>query len=693
MNKRIILFFTLSVMTVFHSMAQEPSDSLLAKELQEVVIEAPRVVHKFDMDVYHPSKSAVGISKNGMQLLANLMIPTLSVNDVLGTVTAAGQSVQVRINGREASVTEVRNLLPETIKRVEWIDDPGLRYNGANYVLNFIVSNPTVGGSLMTSGRQALTTRFGTYNADLKLNSGKSQWSVGGFYKLTDNIKAYRDYYETFTYTDGHQLTRIEKPEGGSVSDHRGDGWVTYNYVKPDTTVFYVGLYGHRNISSKEQYSGMLSLSDGSDDLHLDNNSGSQGTTPSFSAYLEQNFAKKQMLVVDFSASLYMGHTFSGYQESLPGAAGYLTDITTYIKDRNQAYAAEADYIKKWNKSRLTAGVSYTANRNRSVYLNLDNRVFHQRQDKVYFFAEYYRQINKFALTAGMGMQYNDFNFRESGKGTSSWNMRPRATVAYSLNSRHKFRIRFSSWQSAPSLAQTNIAPQQIDGFQWNIGNPALKTSDSYMLSFRYSYSFPRVDGTFGIKAFTSPNAIAPYMEWEGDRLITSYENSQGHDVLTFNLSPQVEIIPGWLTASGTIEYRAERMKGTGYCLYNHNWSGNAQVMVMHKGFVLTCQYNKSSRQLFGEKISWNEDFSLIDISYNWKKWQFGAGMLMPFGKYDQGSRLLGKYNANEKHMRINLRIPYLSVSYNIQWGHQKRGTSKRINADASVDQSSTGSR
>lgn len=67
----------------------EPQDSIAVQELQEIVIEAPKVIRKADMDVYHPSRSAVDNSQNGMQLLNNLMIPTLAVNDALGTVTAA----------------------------------------------------------------------------------------------------------------------------------------------------------------------------------------------------------------------------------------------------------------------------------------------------------------------------------------------------------------------------------------------------------------------------------------------------------------------------------------------------------------------------------------------------------------------------------------------------------------------------
>ena len=122
--------------------AAQSNDSIPTKELQEVSIEAPKVIHKADMDVYHPSQSAVDNSKNGIQLLSNLMIPSLSVSDALGTINSAGQAVQVRINGREASVEQVRNLLPTTIKRVEWIENPGLRYHGATTVLNFIVTNP-----------------------------------------------------------------------------------------------------------------------------------------------------------------------------------------------------------------------------------------------------------------------------------------------------------------------------------------------------------------------------------------------------------------------------------------------------------------------------------------------------------------------------------------------------------------------
>lgn len=676
------------------AMAQtETSDTITVRELQEIVIEAPKVVRKADMDVYHPSRSAVDNSKNGMQLLNNLMIPSLSVSDALGSITAAGQSVQVRINGRTATIDQVRALLPETIKRVEWMDNPGLRYGDANYVLNFIVANPTLGGSLQLYARPALNTAWGFYMADAKFNFGKSQFEVGANYKLTNKIKTHRDYTETFTYPDGSMLTRKETSRGGTMDNSMGNIWASYNYIKPDATVFFAEFSMHKDFTDKFLYNGLLSLSDGTYDISLTDSHGDKGTTPSLSLYLQQHFARKQMLVIDFSSSFYFGRTFSDYLEQLPSSSAYLTDIHTNIKDRNQAYAIEADYIKNWRNSRFTAGISYTANRNRSQYENLGGEIFHQRQDKVYFFAEYFQRLGKWTATAGIGAQYTDFLFKESDRGNHTWSVRPKATITYSPNQNHTFRLNFTSWQSTPSLAETNVVPQQLDGFQWRVGNQNLKTANSYMLTFRYGFNLPRVSASFGIRAFTSPNAITPLLEWNEGRLITTYENSRGLKNLSFFLAPQIEIIPEWLTLSGYVQYRMERMKGTGYAINHNGWSGNASLQLSHWGFVLSGEYRYAQRDLWGEKISWGEDLNVIALDYNWKDWQFGAGIIMPFGKYDQGSKSLSKWNTNEQHMRLDMCMPFVTVSWNLQWGRQKRGVQKIINADANTDRSTAGGR
>lgn len=152
-------------------------------------------------------------------------------------------------------------------------------------------------------------------------------------------------------------------------------------------------------------------------------------------------------------------------------------------------------------------------------------------------------------------------------------------------------------------------------------------------------------------------------------------------------------MIPDWLTVSGYVQWRAERMRGTGYDLTNNSWSGSASIQLRHWGFTLSAQYVRAQRNLWGEKISWGEDFNLIDLTYNFKNWIISIGCLLPFGHYDQGSVCLSKWNTNERHMRTDFQVPYIGINYNLQWGQQKRKINKRIRTGGDADQSTAGGR
>jgi hypothetical protein len=701
--KQILTLFALTfAMASFAQNAEtEATDSIagandpnLDQQLQEIVVQAPKVVHKSDMDVFYPSAGAVDKSKNGVQLLKNLMIPSLSVNEVMGTIKTSGESVQVRINGREATVDQVKSLLPETIKRIEWIDDPGLRYKGAVAVLNFIVANPSLGGSFMADAMPALNSVWGEYTTSLKLNNGRSQWGLNAAYKATNRIATHREYSETFTYENGDQLTRLETPLSGYMSGNFGYLQLDYSYIKPDTTTFWVAIHGLKEWNDDKLSDGLMTQSNGGNTIHLRDFSGNNGATPSIYAYFEQHFAHNQTIAIDFQSAFYNGKSYRTYTEHDYDTDLLLNDVNTSIKDHNQAYAVETDYIKKWNDSRLTVGFTYNANRNRSTYENLGGEVFHQRQDKTYFFAEYFQRIKKVSLSAGLGAQYTDFKFRETAQGNNSWGLRPKFSATYRYNPASTFSLSLTSWQNAPSLSQTNIAAQQTDGIQWRIGNPDLTTATSYLLTLRYKYTSDRISATFSVRTLDSPNAIAPYLYWDNDRLFTSYENSKGLKYATFTLSPTIDVIPNWLALEGSLTYRIEQSKGNGYCHHNRHLSGDATLTAYHWGFSLLAQYSKAQQTLSGELFDRGETLSVVMLSYDWRDWNFGAGAICPFTKYDTGSKSLNRYNTNKTNVRLDMSpILFLKITYNLQWGRQKRGVNKIIDADAQVDTSSAGGR
>jgi hypothetical protein len=54
----------------------------------------------------------------------------------------------------------------------------------------------------------------------------------------------------------------------------------------------------------------------------------------------------------------------------------------------------------------------------------------------------------------------------------------------------------------------------------------------------------------------------------------------------------------------------------------------------------------------------------------------------------------INRYNRNITHMRLNMsHMPFIQISYNLQWGRQKRGVNKMVDVDTHVDTSSAGGR
>ena len=119
-------------------------------ELDEVTVEASAWVRKADRNLLFPNAQQIKQSKNGLQLLQKLQIPGIVINPTDNSISLTDKSeLSLRINGRPVTEKEIQGISPEQIIRVEYIDNPGIRYGEAGAVLDFIIKTPTSGGSFM----------------------------------------------------------------------------------------------------------------------------------------------------------------------------------------------------------------------------------------------------------------------------------------------------------------------------------------------------------------------------------------------------------------------------------------------------------------------------------------------------------------------------------------------------------------
>src|SRR5574344_1856822 len=108
--------------------------------LNEVTVKAAHVTRKVDRQIIFPTREQLDKSLNGLELTQRLGLPRIFVNNSNHSIGMAGnESVQLRINGVEASSQEVLALSPQDIQRVEYHDNPSARYgDNVGAVIDYI---------------------------------------------------------------------------------------------------------------------------------------------------------------------------------------------------------------------------------------------------------------------------------------------------------------------------------------------------------------------------------------------------------------------------------------------------------------------------------------------------------------------------------------------------------------------------
>ena len=180
--KRLLFLPLLTVVLTITAQNEENAKEI---ELKGVTVQGARMVQRTDGLWLYPTRQQIAGSTNGYSLLSKLALPHLRIDPTMHTITALSNtgSVQVRINDMIASQEDLLSLDVRTVERVEYLDNPGVRYGeGIACVVNFMVKKPVSGYVVGSDLTNTLTTVNGNENVYGKVNSGKSE--LGASYSL-----------------------------------------------------------------------------------------------------------------------------------------------------------------------------------------------------------------------------------------------------------------------------------------------------------------------------------------------------------------------------------------------------------------------------------------------------------------------------------------------------------------------------
>ena len=669
-----------------------------ATELGEVVVESQAIIQKVDRQILLPSKEQTQASSDGVSLLQNLQIPRIVISPIDNSVkTLSDESVQLRINGVEASTADVKAINPRDIIRVEYHDQPGVRYNGAAAVVDYIVKHRDTGGSLMLAGTNGLTLPgIGNYYLAGKVHFGKSSLQAVATYAPYD-IYWTRTNNETYHFSTG----KIENNEVGEPTRYKTypvNVSLNYNWTNGDKNMLNIRLRDNMAYTPYGPSDRDSRLFQPTDSFEIHDHDKSSSQSPSLDIYYQHNLPHKQHLYFDMVGTYINTHSDRRF-EQLPLSTLSDSGLSTlseavYVLSRVRgdkwSLIGEAIYEKEWENIMLTVGARHNQQWVKNTYLGSTEATVNMTTAETYAFAEMRHRVDKFSYVVGIGVMHTLID--QAGQKQSTWIARPQLTMSYDFGKGWfwKYKGYVSGYQ--PSLSQLSDITQQIDKYQMRRGNPNLKSvmyvSNEMELSWQskhvnlnlwanYSYDHkPIMEETFEEIIDGSPYAIR------------TYNNQRGYHKLNVSPSVQVKLFDNKLMFNITPFVKYMVSQGNNYNHEHVNYGVRGGIFYLLKGWrffadVVTAQHN-----LWGETLTLGELTHDIGINYNSEHFGFGIMMVNPFSPH--GSTTVTKDlsslapTANTAVMQNYRQVLMLNFNVNLDFGSRAstRGYQRINNED-----------
>ena len=655
--------------------------------IAEVTVEAQSVIQKVDKQVLLPNREQRKASHDGMSLLQNLQIPRIVVNPVENSVkTLANQEVQLRINGIEASSSEVMAINPKDVIRIEYHDQPGVRYNGAAAVINYIVKHRDTGGNLMLNASNGVTMPgWGEYHLAGKVNFGKSSFSLMTHYSPRD-VYWTRTNAETYNFSTG----TIENREVGEPTRFKMNPvniGLTYNWTNGEKNMLNITLRDFMKFTPQSKTNRDSYLYQGTDSFAIHDHESSKSISPSLDIYYEHNLPDDNHLYFDVVGT-YINSSNDRRFEQLPlgETVADTTDVTSRVRGNKYSLIGEAIYEKDWENIGLTVGVRHNQQWVENTYLGSADATVNMTTAETYAFAEVQQRVKQFSYAVGIGAMHT--YIEQGGQKSSNWIARPQLTLSYDFGKGvfWKYKGYVSGYQ--PSLSAMSDVAQQIDKYQIRQGNPNLKpvmfVANEMQLSWQSKYVNLNIWANYSYDH-------KPIMDETYEQLIDgqayairTYANHRGFHRLQVAPSVQVRLLQNKLifTVAPFANYYVSL--GNSYTHKHFNPGVRASFMGMYKGWQFFGEVTTRSNNLWGETLEYGEFYHHIGVGYNADKWGFRAMLMNPFSVkgYSIETKDLSALAPNTQHaeMRDFRQMLILNFHCNLDFGTQRRDSGKRIN-------------
>lgn len=667
-----IFTFSLILLSASFAHAQDVEKSVT---LEEVTVKASKVVNKPDGMIIYPTEAQKQASNNGYTFLDKLTLANLRIDNINHSITAIDNrgSVQLRINGIVVDKQEMLALNPKDITKIDFINNPGVRYGeGIAYVINIVTHRTESGYTIGTDLTSALTTLQGDGMVYGKRNKGKSEWT------LSYDINGYRfkgsksTQLAEYTLNDGSIYT-IERNDAESIRKAIAhEAKLTYNWADSTVTVFQASLSGAFN-NAPDNYK-LKDIIDGSRQYRATSRDDDKSYSPVLDIYFFRQFTPRQSITANAVGTYISTQTSSYYDEGTP--------YQYEVDGKTASLLTEVVYENRLKPFTLSTGLNYSYKYTKNDYRGDASSLTKTNNNRLYAFAEIKGMLKQLRYTLGTGASY--IHYTQNGHRYNYWTFHPKASLTYQFNNNLQLSYTYQMRDVVSRIAMTSDATVRTNSMEWTVGNPDLKPSHDMDHRLQLSYNTQRlqtlVEGYY--KQCLKPN-MAHYERTDNNQFIYTQINQKEIDALDVMAYASYWLLPEKLqmAANGGI-YRCFNF-GYDYTHCYTSWYYAGSITAYLGKFTLQGYVDNGNRFLEGESKGYNGAYSVLKASYTWRDWQFSLSWGNPFNSHYKSyeNKLLNRnlYKHTIGYSKDSGNQVSLNISWRINRGSRHKSAEKTI--------------
>ncbi len=541
-------------------------------QLQEVRVQAARIVATPDGQTIIPSLQQKEHSANGYDLLGKLRLHGIRVDEVQHSVQAIDNrgSVQLRINGAVASKQDLLSLNPKTIRTIHFKDNPGVRYGtGIEYVIDILTRRDNSGYTLGTDLTNTLTSYNGDNLVFAKLYRGKHEFALD--YNFSYNDERGRRYTENADYLLSDGSHRLFKREDVARRNRAFGNGFNLKYTLADSTLY---MFQATLSTSFDHTPDRYSLRKITDNGHVQLSEAythEHSTAPSLDLYFFHQLGKHQSLTANAVGTTIATRTGQSNDEG---------SLYAYrVEGRTWSVMSEAVYENVLRPFTFSAGLHYSQKYTRNRYLGDVNDLVRMHSNSLYLFAEVRGQLKKLRYVAGMGVAYEHYR-----QGSYHYNYRlprPKLTLNYAISSPLSLRYSIEYSQYVSKVAMVSDTRIRTNSMEWTVGSPYIRPNSELEQTVALTYNKPRLSaGVIAYYRYCRHPNMAVYERTAGNQFLSYQKNQRNIQLAVLNPYARYDVIPDKLILSmdGSLchfinhgdEYNHH------YTSFNHSFSAQA---------------------------------------------------------------------------------------------------------------------